>query len=169
MNKKALVLAMLAAFGVTSQAVMAEEKGAGCGIGKVILDGKSSKGANIAAAILNDILIPRTFFMSTAATMGEEILGCDPTKTVMKEEQQKRFVAANMDSLSRDMAQGQGMHLEALAAVMGIEASDRTSFMAMTKDEYATLFPSAQASADDVVASLQVAMLSRPDLEKYVQ
>ncbi len=168
MKTKAMSITMVAALGLSAQVAMADDS-AGCGIGKMIMEGKSTKGANITAAILNDVLIPRTFFMTTASIMDEEILGCDPSKTVLKEEEQKRFVAMNMDSLSRDMAQGQGAHLDALAAVMGIEESDRDTFKSMTQDEFATLFSSAGASAEGVLSSLHTAMMTHPTLNKYVQ
>lgn len=169
MKKKALILAMAVAAGLSAQSAMAAGSGAGCGLGKMIMEGKSGKGANIAASILNVVIIPNTLFMSTAATMGEEVLGCDPTKTVMKEEQQKSFIAANMDDLSRDIAQGQGMHLDALASLMGVEEQDKSLFVSMTREEFGSLFPVEQASAEQVLSSLQVAMLSRPELGKYVQ
>lgn len=170
MKKKILILAMAAAAGLAAQTAMAGSgSGAGCGLGKMIMDGKSGKGANITAAIVNVVLIPNTFFMTTAASMGEEILGCDPSKTVMKEEQQKSFIASNMDELSRDIAQGKGNHIDALVALMGVGEQDKSAFITMTREEFGTLFPETTASAEQVLSSLQVAMLSRPELGKYVQ
>lgn len=169
MKKTLIVTALGMAMGLTAQTGLAEETGAGCGLGKMIMEGKSGKGANITAAIINVVLIPNTLFMSTAATMGEEILGCDPTKTVMKEEQKKAFVAANMDNLSRDMAQGSGAHLEVLATIMGIAEEDRTSFFSMAQEEFASLDFSADDSAAAVVAGLNTAMLEYPELAKYTR
>lgn len=167
MKRKVIVMAFTAAIGMSATVAFAAETGAGCGIGKVIFEGKSDKSSNIVASILNDILIPRTFFITTAATMGETILGCDPTTTVMKEEQKRSFVAANMDSLSQEMAQGQGMHLEALASVIGIEQADRQAFFELTQSQYETLFPTSTASAEDVLGSIKTAMLANPELAKY--
>lgn len=169
MMKKTSVVLLAAAMGLSAPLAFAGEQAAGCGIGKVVLEGKSSKGANIVAAILNDILIPRTLFMSTAATMGEPILGCDPTQTVLKDVEKERFVASNMDNLSQEMAQGQGAHLEALAAVMGISDADRAAFFAMTQEEYASLMPRQDAAAGDMLASLNGAMLRHPELAKYTR
>lgn len=168
MKKNAIMFCLAAAMGLGAHAAAAEEMAAGCGIGKMVMEGKSGKGANIAASIINVILIPNTFFMSTAATMGEEMLGCDPSKTVMKEEHKKSFVAVNMDSLSRDMAQGSGDHLEALAALMGIQDDDKPAFFSMAQEEYTALAPT-DVSADSLLAGLSSAMSTRPELAKYIQ
>lgn len=167
MKKNLIVMSLAMAMGLSVQSSMAAETGAGCGLGKMVLEGKSGKGNNIAASIINAVIIPNTFFMSTAATMGEEMLGCDPTTTVMKERQKKEFVAANMDNLSRDMAQGSGAHLEALASIMGIAEEDKGSFYSMTQQEFASLDFAADSSAETVVSSLNMAMLAYPELAKY--
>jgi len=168
MKKTTSVVLLTAALGLSAPMAFAAEEGAGCGIGKVILEGKSGKGANIVAAILNDVILPRTLFMSTAAVMGEPLLGCDPTQTVMQDVEKSRFVASNMDNLSQEMAQGQGAHLEALATIMGIEAVDQPAFFSMTQQEYASL-ASSDTAADDVLASLNDAMLRHPQLAKYTR
>lgn len=164
MLKKLSVLLCASAMGLSMQAVQAGDDAAGCGIGKVVMEGKSGQGANIVAAILNDILIPRTFFMTTG------VLGCDTTQQVENDSQQKEvFVATNMDNLSQDMAKGQGAYLEALAAVMGIAEKDKAEFFAMTQKEYANLFPTATTGAGEVLTSINTAMLQHPELAKYHQ
>lgn len=167
MKKSAIMLCLAASIGLGGQAAIAEETAAGCGVGKMLMEGKSGKGANIAAAIVNQILF-QTFFMSTAATMGEEMLGCDPTQTVMKDEHKKAFVAVNMDSLSRDMAKGSGDYLTALADLMGIEDQDKPAFYSMAQQEYTALAPTG-ADASGLLAGLNTAMATRPDLAKYIR
>jgi hypothetical protein len=169
MKKMLLLLSLVFAMCVVSQPVLAEETGAGCGLGKILFEGKSGKSPNIAAAILNVFPIPNTFFMSTAASMGEELLGCDPSTTVLQEEQKRVFVAANMDNLSRDMAQGNGAHLAALATVMGIADEDRPAFYQMSQEEYGEFDRAASDSPAAMVAALNTAMLERPVLVKYIQ
>ncbi|HFE32169.1 MAG TPA: DUF3015 domain-containing protein [Gammaproteobacteria bacterium] len=169
MKKTTSIVLLTAAIGCSAPLAFAGEEGAGCGIGKVIMEGKSGKGANIVAAILNDILIPRTLFMSTASIMDEPVLGCDPTKTVLQDVEKKRFVASNMDNLSQEMAQGQGAHLEALASVMGIAETDQPAFFSMTQQEYGNLLPTGDAAPGEVLASLNEAMLRHPQLAKYTR
>ncbi|HHH36845.1 MAG TPA: DUF3015 domain-containing protein [Gammaproteobacteria bacterium] len=167
MKKHVIAVSLMVGLGLAAQVVAAAESGAGCGLGKMIMEGKSGKGANIAASVINDILIPRTLFMTTAATMGEAMLGCDPSQTVMKERQEQEFVATNLDNLSRDMAQGGGDHLEALAAIMGIDKADRPAFYSISQSQFGKMDLAALGDAHRILASLNAAMLSHPTLSKY--
>lgn len=143
--------------------VAADEKGAGCGIGKVIMEGKSGVGANVVAAILNDVLVPRTFFMTTG------ILGCDTTKTVQNDSRPEVFVALNMDTVAADMAKGEGTHLAALAATLGVAAEDRSAFYSLAQSQYGEVFASGQeASVDHLLLALNTAMTTDEKLSKYV-
>ncbi|MGI9303726.1 MAG: DUF3015 family protein [Gammaproteobacteria bacterium] len=165
MKNKLILVSLTIIIGLAAQNGLAEETGAGCGIGKAVMEGKSGKGANIGASILNDILVARTFFMSTAASMDDELLGCDPSQTVMKEQRKDEYLSANMDNLSRDMAQGAGAHLEALATIMEIDEQDKAAFYEMAQQEFAAL--EFTGSAASVVSGLHTAMLSYPELSKY--
>ncbi len=159
--KKSIVLAVALAISATTS-VQATETGPGCGIGAEIMKGKSGKGANIVAAILNNILIPNTFFMTT----GDGLMGCDPTKTVEREQAKKIFVASNMDRISSDAAKGHGDHLTALAYLIGVEERDMPAFERLTQSRYDELFAS-NTDAGDVLASLDRALGSDATLARY--
>ena len=163
MNMKKLVLGVccVSAFGLASIA-NAEEKAGGCGIGKEIMSGKTGIGPNLVAAILNNILIPNTFFMSTG------ILGCDTTKAVKNEQQGETFVASNMDTLAVEMAQGNGDHLAALASILGVAEKDKSAFFSLAKDQYEPLFGATGATPSDVLTTFNTAMLNDPSLSQYV-
>jgi hypothetical protein len=162
MKKTVLAISLLLMVSGGSVA-FAEETGAGCGIGKVLMEGKTGTSNNVVAAILNTILIPNTFFMTTG------ILGCDTTQTVQKEEVREVFVASNMDNLSQDIAQGQGDYLTALATVMGVDKKDEQAFYTLTQEQYGELFSSTQVNARQMLATLDNALLSDPALAKYVK
>ena len=87
----------------------------------------------------------------------------------MNEANKKAFVAVNMDNLSREMAQGRGAHLEVLADLMGVAEEDKMTFYGMAQEEYTSLAPASGASANEVLSSLNTAMLGYPKLEKYIQ
>ncbi len=159
--KKSIVLAMALALS-SATSVQATETGPGCGIGAEIMKGKSGKGANIVAAILNNILIPNTFFMTT----GDGLMGCDPTKTVEREQAKKIFVASNIDRISTDAAKGHGDHLTALAYLIGVEEHDMAAFERLTQSRYDELFASS-TNAGDVLASLDRALSSDATLARY--
>lgn len=160
---KKLVIGLCCAFalGSTSMA-FATEKAGGCGIGKEIMAGKTGLGSNLVAAILNNILIPNTFFMTTG------ILGCDTTKTVQNEQQGETFVASNMDTLAVEMAQGTGDHLAALASILGVAEADKAAFYSLAKDQYEPLFSATGATPATVLTTLNTAMLSDARLSQYV-
>ena len=160
---KKLVIGLCCAFalGSTSMA-FATEKAGGCGIGKEIMAGKTGLGSNLVAAILNNILIPNTFFMTTG------ILGCDTTKTVQNEQQGETFVARNMDTLAVEMAQGNGDHLAALATLLGLADADKSAFYSLAKDQYEPLFSASGTTPATVLTTINTAMLSDARLSQYV-
>ncbi len=145
-----LVCAGLLALGTQ---VHAAEDGAGCGLGAVVMKDQSGKGAHIAAAILNGLVIPNSFFMTT----GGGIMGCDPTQVVEREEVTEIFVAQNMDQLSTDTAKGRGEYLNILATLMGVPESELPRFTDLAQAQFDALFIEGNDAAS-VIASLQVAM-----------
>lgn len=163
MNMKKFVMAACCVLALGSAtAAYAGEKSGGCGIGKEIMAGKTGLGPNLVAAILNNILIPNTFFMSTG------ILGCDTTKSVKNEQQGETFVASNMDTLAVEMAQGNGDHLAALASILGVADQDKSAFFSLAKDQYEPLFSATGATPSDVLTTFNTAMLNDPRLSQYV-
>ena len=140
----------------------AEETGAGCGLGAVVMEGKDGKGANIAASILNNIAIPNTFFMTT----GDGIMGCDPTQTVQNDQATEIFVARNMDQLTTEAAQGGGDYLNVLADMLGIADQDRDAFRKVTQENFDQLFLN-NGDAKGVIKTIETAMLNDSSLAKY--
>jgi hypothetical protein len=140
----------------------ADNSGAGCGLGSVIMEGKDGKGANIAAAILNSFPVANTFFMTT----GGGIMGCDPTQTVQNDEATEVFVARNLDQLSTEAAQGGGDYLNVLADLMGIADEDRDAFRKVTQDNFDQLFLN-NGDAKRVIDTIETAMLNNSNLAKY--
>ena len=147
---------------VSAPFAQAENTGSGCGLGAEVLEGKSGKGSNIAAALLNNIVIPATTFMTTGGGM----MGCDPTQTVKNEEATEIFVASNMDQLSSEVAKGGGEYLNVLAELMGIADEDRAAFQLVAQQNYDQLF-AIDSDAKRVIESMETAMLTDSNLSKY--
>jgi len=158
-KRAVIIIGMCAVLPLSVQA----SDGSGCGLGKVILEGKSGTSVNIAASILNNAIFPQTSAM-TSGTMG-----CD-TSTVVQNERQERdiFVASNIDNLSVDVAQGKGDYLSSLAHIMKIEDADKSAFFSLTQQNYEALFISSVESVD-TLAALDTAMLGSSSLSKYIQ
>jgi len=151
--KKLTLICSAALLACSSSFVHAAEEGAGCGIGATVMEGKEGKGAHIVAAILNNIIISPTFFMTT----GGGILGCDPTQTVQREEVTEIFVAQNMDQLTTETAKGSGDYLHVLAALLGVPESDLPRFASLAQSQFDNMFIEGNDAAG-VISSLQLAM-----------
>jgi hypothetical protein len=77
------------------------------------------------------------------------------------------FMNDNMDQLAVDAARGQGETLDALAQVMGIEATDKAAFGATVQSNFDSMF-TAESTAADAYESLTQAMAQDASLQKYV-
>jgi len=161
--KKIVCIIAFSSLAFASQPAMSSDTGPGCGIGKHLLSGESGIGANVAAWFLNHAILPQ----SSSQTSG--ILGCDTTKQVSNDQQKEKFVASNMDSLSVDMAQGEGDHLTTLASLMGVEEKDHAKFFELTQTNYGTIFGNTETDADMVLSTLNKEMAMSPNLATYVR
>lgn len=108
---------------------------AGCGFGSVIID-KKDKNSQIAASLINTYI----GFVSSAITSGTS--NCNYINDTAMEEQ-KVYVTANLRTLEREAASGQGPHLNALAELFGCEDSDtKAAFNAFNKSEFENVYNS---------------------------
>jgi len=141
----------------------AEDKGTGCGWGSMVWKGQSGLVAHILAGTTNGILGNQTFGLTTGTG------GCDAQSTVQNEYQKKTFVAANMDNLAQDAAKGSGAHLSSLAAIIGVEESDRDAFYSFTQENYDALFGAENTDQETIVSALDGAMAANARFAKYVR
>ena len=160
---KNILLITFASLALASQPAFSKDTGAGCGIGKKLLDGETGVGAHVGAWALNKLILPQSFSQTSG------ILGCDTTQTVKNEYQKEEFVAENLDSLSVDMAQGQGEHLSILASLMGVAKEDRVEFFELTQKNYSKIFSSPKTDATMMLTALNKEMAMSPQLVTYVR
>jgi len=159
--KKLTLIGSAALLAVSSFAHSAEE-GGGCGLGAMVMEGKSGKGAHIVAAILNGLIVPNTTFMTTGGGM----MGCDPTQVVEREEFTEIFVAQNMDQITTDTAKGSGEYLNVLASLMGVPESELPRFTDLAQAQFDSLFLEGHDAAT-VISSLQLAMANDQRLAPF--
>ena len=152
-----MAVALAAAF----PAANAHTTGAGCGLGKLALDGKAGLGWNVLAYFLN-IVGYNTFAMSSGTS------GCDTTKAVRNETDRTEYAALNFDNLSADAARGAGEHLTGLAQVMTIAETDRSAFYTLMQSRYDNLFGQT-ATPESMLGSLDDAMRADARLVQYVR
>ena len=117
---------------------------AGCGLGSLIF--KDEPGAvQIFAATTNGTFGNQTFGITSGTlNCGAGIVKVENSKATM-------FVAANMDNLARDIAQGKGESLEAFAELMNVPTNQQTAFNAKLQQNFNKIFPSDKVAAVQVV------------------
>jgi Protein of unknown function (DUF3015) len=164
MKKGAVVQIAIAFVCFQAAAVLAAnpDTGPGCGLGKLAwADYKNQK--SIAPQVMmatTNATGMNTFAISSATS------GCTNDGQIMASEKVNVFAAINFESLSQEMAQGQGEHLTSLATLMGVPAEHQAEFFAMTQDEYTSVMKSGETSAVAMLKALNAAMEGRPVLAK---
>ncbi|MDH4225430.1 MAG: DUF3015 domain-containing protein [Deltaproteobacteria bacterium] len=135
MIKKLISILALIGLATTGSAMAGDTSG--CGLGKVVLDGKSGMIMNLLASTTNGTFGSQTFGITSGTS------GCSADNVLMKEKEKEVFVAVNFDNLSKDMAMGQGQTLSAFASLMGCSVGD---FSRMTQAKYDVLTQGSEAA-----------------------
>ncbi|MCC7256784.1 MAG: DUF3015 domain-containing protein [Gammaproteobacteria bacterium] len=156
--KRVLIVAALV--GTSSVALAEAPGGPNCGWGNMLMDGQSGLGAHVIASLTNGTSGNATFGMTTGTN------GCSANGTLTYGG--KSLVGAVMDEFSEDVARGDGEALTAVAVAMGVEESDRALFKQVMHDNFASLFPSADVTAEQVSERVVELMRANDQLARYV-
>lgn len=154
--RKCLFLAIAGTLLFVGSAVAAET-GPGCGLGKLVFDGKKGILFHTLAWTTNGTLSNQTFGITSGT------LGCDADAVILREKEQEVFVAANFERLSQDMAQGRGQYVDAMANLMGCGPAVRTDFARMSQERYDAIF-TPTADTMSVLASVKREVAAHPAL-----
>ncbi|OGR01935.1 MAG: hypothetical protein A2284_04215 [Deltaproteobacteria bacterium RIFOXYA12_FULL_61_11] len=128
MKKLILVLAFL----FLSGSVYAGGYGAaGCGLGSLVFGEKNGIGNQILAMTTNSTFGSQLFGISTGT------LNCDAEGLFVENRTQEAYVKANLDVLTKEMAQGQGEHLSTLGHILGCSEVDQ--FNSLMHRNYETI------------------------------
>ncbi len=141
----------------------AADSGPGCGVGTNIFKGQTGVSAHTVAATTNGSTWNQWFGITSGT------LGCDDAHVVQNDFQRQQFVAANMDNLSHEMAQGSGAHLDSLASLLSIADEDRARFYRLTQRELPQLLESSTQGGAAVLATLDLALSNDPVLAHYAR
>lgn len=143
--KKLLVSTCLAviAVAVASTSFAASYGAAGCGLGSIVF--KDQPGAmQILAATTNGTSGTQTFgITSGTSNCGSPLFASN--------NQINNFVAQNMDTLARDIAQGKGATLTAFAELLQIPAEQQGEFANKLQANFDQVFTSDQVVMADVI------------------
>lgn len=134
---------------------------AGCGLGTQLMAGNEGVMYKLLATYTNGILGNGTFGITSGT------LGCNGRNKVTVDAELTKFASANMDQLSAEMAAGSGESLTTLASMYEVDAADREAFYTFARSNYATVFASADVTADDVVSKLNGLMSQDSRLSRY--
>lgn len=160
MNKKLIVAALLSA---TPLFASAATNNVGCGLGTMLFDGKSGLAPQVMAFTTNTLFGNQTFGISTGT------LGCAKDGVVANPVKVSLFIENNLDRLAQEMSVGEGETLHSLAQLIGVDAAQQATFFRVTKENLATIMPSTQVTAQDVMASLNGVMAANADLAAYAR
>ncbi len=132
-----------------------------CGWGSRLMAGNKGIIPQVAAVTTNGTFGNQTFGITSGTS------GCTQDGVVSSNWKMSALVDSNKNKLARDMSRGNGETLESLAAVIGVQSSDKEAFFASAKANFSKVFPSHSVATADVVASINELVLSTPELAKY--
>ena len=103
---------------LSSIQVYASDKGPGCGVGKVVFEGKKGLGSHLGASSVNGT-VGYTVPSHQSFAMSSGVLGCDTDQTVKTELKQTFFISNNVNDLMNDISKGEGDYLFAYGELLG--------------------------------------------------
>lgn len=170
MRKRLFIALVVMAFAGTQVgigfAMGIADTGPGCGLGKEVWKNDPNTdniGKQMLISTTNNPIIPLQAFAITTGT-----LGCKNNGKVWVEEKVNMFASTNLESLSQEMAQGQGEHLASLATLMGVPADRQADFFAMAQERYSSYAIVGEPSPALLVRTLNDGMAAHPVLAKAV-
>jgi len=120
----------------------------GCGFGTMALGDESGLLSHLAATFLNGISGNQTFGISSGT------LNCEQATELVSVKEVEIFVADNMDHIAAEAAIGEGAYLNALADLLQVEDTERSSFYANLQINFDQVFTGPEATANDVTRSI---------------
>jgi hypothetical protein len=160
LNKKLVVVAVAGLFSTGAMAAGENNVGS-CGWGSKLFDGQRGIAPQVLAATTNGTSGNQTF----AVTSGTS--GCTQDGVVKSTWKTAMFIDGNKEKLARDMSTGSGESLESLAKLIGVQDQHKPAFFQATKENFAKIFSSDNATTDQVLASLKQVLASDSELAQY--
>jgi len=146
---KKILLSTIAIATIGSVSLVAGNTQTGCGLGTQVIKNPDSAVMYAFQATTNGTSGNQTF----GITFGS--LGCKKVKFVMNDRAEE-FVAANMDSLAKEMAKGQGESMDTLAELLKIK--DKSAFFAALQSNYTSIYLNSKVEMSDVLGSVSVSI-----------
>jgi len=139
---KKILLSTAATILLATSAMATVNNQTGCGLGSQLIKDDSSAIMLALQATTNGTSGNQTFGITSGTS------GCKKTKLVMNETTQ-RFVASNMDQLSKEIAMGHGEAVETLAELLKVE--NKASFISSLQKNYNSIYTSSNVKMANVL------------------
>ena len=159
--KKIAVGALLLA--TSSAAFAASPGGPNCGWGNMLFKGSSGLPSHILAYTTNGTVSGNNTLGMTSGTNG-----CSVSEPLTYGGRQAVAFNNILDEFSEDVAQGNGEAMNAVAVLFGVKKEDRSVFAEVTHKNFNTLFPSENATGEEVFNALVSIMKDDARLAKYI-
>ncbi|OEC34028.1 Protein of unknown function [Pseudomonas cuatrocienegasensis] len=158
---KGLIFGLLSAASVAAHADA--PGGNGCGWGNMLFEGQRGIAPHFLATTTNGTSGNATFGMTSGTN------GCDTSGSLGYNGRSLLAMNGMLDSIAEDMAQGQGEALDAYATLLGVEQADREHFAKVTHANFSTIFASADATGEQVLAATLAVMERDTQLARYAK
>lgn len=103
----------------------------GCGLGALVIK-KNGMGSQLGAALLNNLVFPATFAITSGTS------NCTEDLSQISSIEKEVYISANYENIAKEAAQGTGEHLTTLASLMG--CSNGSDFAQFSQEHYDALF-----------------------------
>jgi len=160
--KKTILAATLSLSLTPFSAFAVAPGGPNCGWGNMLFEGQQGLAIHVIASLVNGT----SYNASLGMTLGTN--GCSADGTLTYGGQNLLQTSEFMDDIAHDIALGEGEALDALAVLVGIAPEDRTTFAQVTHENFQTIFPSADATTEEVLKAIGEVMKTNEKLAKYV-
>lgn len=135
--------------------------GPNCGWGNMVFEGKSGLPVHLLATIVNGTSGNATFGMTSGTN------GCSTNGALTYGGKSLLGMNGVLEEVAHDVAMGEGEALTALSVAMGVSVEDRSHFNNVLHEQFAFIFPSEDATAEEVHANILAVMQADEKLAKY--
>lgn len=158
MKRKITGIILLSA---SSTAFAVAPGGPDCGWGNLLFDGKSGLGSHMLASTTNGTSGNATFGMTSGTN------GCSANGSLSYGGNAWVDATEIMDEFSEDVARGHGDALDAVAVMIGVEQQDRVVFAQVMHENFTTIFPNEDVTAEQAMNEVNNIMMNDERLAKY--
>jgi len=161
MMKMKLALATMIAVAPLAAMAAGENNIGSCGWGSKVMQGQRGIAPQVLGATTNGTSGNQTFAISSGTS------GCTQDGAVSSTWKTAMFIDGNKEKLAQDMSKGSGESLQSLAQLIGVKDADKAAFYRATKENFAQIFGSESASAEQIATGLKQVLAADSSLAQY--